>query len=202
MPINIPTSLSSIATDPIRNFKFIVNIPPPTGTPTNSWTFGGASIGFTSLSGLAITTESIPYRQGGYNTTVQNIPGQTSFTPVTMSRGVVLGTPQAWNWMRAMFSVIAGGGSLAASGDFRTNIDVLVLDHPTTTDKDGVQNGQTTNVKLRFRLYRCWINSLTYSEMNAGDNALMVEQMVLVHEGFDMKWSDNSPGSEAANFSI
>jgi phage tail-like protein len=196
MPVNILTSLSSIATDPIRNFKFQVNITAPSGTPTNNL----VSLGFTSCSGLAVTTESIPYRQGGYNTTVQNIPGQTQFTPVTLSRGVVLGTPQAWNWMRAMFSVIAGGGSLASSGDFRTNVDILVLDHPTTTDRDGITQGQTTAVKLRFRLYRAWINSLTYSELNAGDNALMVEQMVLVHEGFDMKWASKDPGSEAPVF--
>lgn len=198
MPVNIPDSKSSLKTDPIRNFKFIVSIAAPTGTAGNNL----VALGFTSLSGLAVTTESIPYRQGGYNTTVQNIPGQSSFTPVTLSRGVVIGTPQAWNWMRALFSVIAGGGTLSSGGDFRTSVDIAVLDHPTTTDKDGVANGQSTLVKLRFRLYNAWINSLTYSELNAGDNALMVEQMVLVHEGFDMKWADNTPGSEAGPFTI
>lgn len=200
MPAVILDSKSQIATDPIRNFKFQVNITTPPGIKTSTTLDPITKLGFTSLSGLAVTTESIPYRQGGYNTTVQNIPGQTSFTPVTLSRGVVLGTPQAWNWMRGMFSVIAGGGSLASGGDFRTTVEILVLDHPTTTDSDGVQNGQSTLVKLRVKLYNVWINSLTYSELNAGDNALMVEQMVLVHEGFDMNWADKTPKGEAAKF--
>lgn len=196
----VKTSLSTIATDPIRNFKFIVSIATPGLSPSASANF--ATIGFTSVSGLAVTTESIPYRQGGYNTTVQNIPGQTTFTPVTLSRGVVLGTPQAWNWMRGMFSVIAGGGTLATGGDFRTTVDIKVLDHPATTDTSPGDSAQTTSVKLRFRLYRAWITSLTYSELNAGDNALMVEQMVLVHEGFDMQWANNAPGADAPNIAV
>jgi hypothetical protein len=44
---------------------------------------------------------------------------------------------------------------------------------------------------MRFKVYNAWITSVAYSDLNAGDNALFVEQMVLVHEGFDVKWADD-----------
>ena len=74
--------LSTLATDPVRNFRFLVEFLPPSGTATPTWAFD-AKMGFTSVSGLTVATESIQYREGGYNTTVHQLPGQTSFSPVT-----------------------------------------------------------------------------------------------------------------------
>ncbi|WP_461098498.1 phage tail protein, partial [Staphylococcus aureus] len=60
--------------------------------------FDGASTtalgGFTSITGLAINTQSIPYREGGYNTTIHQIPGMTTFSPVTFQRGTITGNTQ------------------------------------------------------------------------------------------------------------
>jgi hypothetical protein len=41
---------------------------------------------------------------------------------------------------------------------------------------------------MRFKVYNCWPTSIAYSDLNAGDNALFVEQMTLVHEGFDVNF--------------
>jgi hypothetical protein len=38
-------------------------------------------------------------------------------------------------------------------------------------------------------VYNAWPTALAYSDLNAGDNSLLVEQMTLVHEGFDVSWS-------------
>ena len=35
-------------------------------------------------------------------------------------------------------------------------------------------------------MYNAWITSLAYSGLDAGGNTLMVEEMTLVHEGFDV----------------
>jgi hypothetical protein len=41
---------------------------------------------------------------------------------------------------------------------------------------------------MRFKVYNAWITSLAYSDLNAGDNAILVEQMSLTHEGFEVIW--------------
>lgn len=202
MPVNIQNNFSSLATDPLRNFKFHVNIQHQVrgnGTARKNL----VSLGFTSVSGLSMTTEAIPYRQGGYNTTVHQIPGQTTFSPVTLQRGVALGTDHSWHWMRQLFSVIAGNGNfdggVTPNKSFRCKVDINVLDHPITTDRNGATGGAATPIRMRFRLYNAWISALSYSDLNAGDNALLVEQMTIVHEGFNMLMSDARPGVDAPN---
>ena len=109
--------LSTLATDPVRNFRFLVEFLPPSGTETPTWSFD-AKMGFTSVSGLTVATEAIQYREGGYNTTVHQLPGQTSFSPVTFSRGVMLENSQNYKWMRRLFSVISSGATAGVGADF------------------------------------------------------------------------------------
>jgi phage tail-like protein len=194
----LQTNFSTLATDPLRNFKFLVKINfsvPHQHTSASNL----AVLGFTSVSGLSVTTESIPYRQGGYNTTVHQIPGQTTFTPITLQRGVLLGTSQPWNWMKMLFSVIAGNGTKTAGENFRApTVDIQVLQHPVTLDPNGASGGITTNVSMAFRVYNAWITALSYSDLNAGDNALLVEQMTLVHEGFDVSLAGSNKINQSA----
>jgi hypothetical protein len=187
----IKNSRSTLATDPVRNFRFLVTFQP---LETNNALTFDTTVGFTSVSGLAVTTDSIPYREGGYNTTVHQIPGQTSFTPLTLQRGVVLGTHQNWDWMKQMFATVqAGGSTLAASRNFRCDLEIAVLNHPVPSAGANVVTdaGATgeDEVAMRFKVYNAWPTTVAYSDLNAGDNALYVEQMTLVHEGFDLNWS-------------
>jgi len=80
--------LSTLATDPVRNFKFVVEFLPENAD--GKWGASFGKMGFVSLSGLSVTTESIAYREGGYNTNVHQIPGQSSFSPISLSKGVML----------------------------------------------------------------------------------------------------------------
>ena len=187
----IVNSRSTLATDPVRNFRFLVTFQP---LDTGNATLQNVSvpIGFTSVSGLAVTTDSIPYREGGYNTTVHQIPGQTSFTPLTLQRGVVLGSKQNWDWMKQMFATVqAGGSTLPTSRNFRCDLEIAVLNHPIPSAGANVATGVNTGeeeVAMRFKVYNAWPTTVAYSDLNAGDNALYVEQMTLVHEGFDLNW--------------
>lgn len=185
---------STLATDPIRNFRFLA-----TFTPHDEWagnTAGGstdagianATVGFTSISGLTISTESIPYREGGYNTSVHQVPGQTSFSPLTFQRGVSIGSIGHWNWMRQLYRAVQGTGDVSG---FRADIDIAVLQHPMANEASGnngvtPQNDSIDKVAMRFHVYNAWPTSIAFSDLNAGDNAIMVEQMTLVHEGFEM----------------
>ena len=182
---------STLITDPIRNFRFLVQFKPQGTNPTLD-ALKGVTLGFTSVSGLSVTTDSIPYREGGYNTTVHQIPGQTTFTPITLQRGVILNTNQNWDWMRNMFATVAGGGSTRSiAQNFRCNLEVQVLSHPIPSAGEEDNSSATDHVAMRFEVYNAWPTSVAYSDLNAGDNALFVEQMTLVHEGFDVNWAPN-----------
>lgn len=204
---------SSLITDPLRNFRFLVTFTPIAlqgGSAASAATSALSSIkfGFTSVSGMAVTTDSIPYREGGYNTTVHQIPGQTTFAPITLQRGVILNTFQNWEWMRNLFATVQGGGSTrGVNENFRCELDIQVLSHPipSAASPNSQQSGDVTakdHTAMRFRVYNAWPTSVAYSDLNAGDNALFVEQMTLVHEGFDVKWAPDltEAGSKATEF--
>lgn len=190
----------TLKTDPIRNFRFLVQFLP---NDTKNLKFD-ATLGFVSVSGLNVTTESIAYREGGYNTTVHQIPGMTTFSPVTMNRGVVLGSDQNVQWMRRLFAVATGSGNGRIGSDFRCNVDISVLGHPNATGGANATENATTPeglfTAMRFRLYNAWITNLAYSDLNAGDNNLLVESITLVHEGWDVRYSGDNYGATADTF--
>jgi phage tail-like protein len=178
MAVNLKPSLSSVATDPLRNFKFRVQIHHPGIT-------GFATMGFMAVSGLSITTEVIPYREGGMNTTTQKMPGQSDFSPLTLSRGWATGQGEMWRWMKQLFVVMQGTQSGKAGEEFRHNVDIKVLDHPTA--------GQSSaKVKSWFRVFNSWPTSVSFSDLDAGANAIIVNQMTLAHEGFDVAVAKNA----------
>jgi phage tail-like protein len=204
----ITNNRSSLLTDPLRNFRFLVAFTAQTGasTATKALAETTAVMGFTSVSGMAVTTDSIPYREGGYNTTVHQIPGQTTFAPITLQRGMMLGQRKNFDWMRDMFATVQGGaGSRGVAENFRCDLDIQVLSHP-IPGVGGEGAGDTTpakdHVAMRFKVYNCWPTSVAYSDLNAGDNALFVEQMTLVHEGFDVNFGTalTAEGSAPAEF--
>lgn len=202
---------STIATDPIRNFRFLVRFIPQTLSPIGGQNPGDGwadklsdiTFGFTSVTGMAVSTDTIPYREGGYNTTVHQIPGQSSFAPLSMSRGVVLGTRQNWDWMRELFVTVQGTAKRTVADNFRADVIIDVLSHPvaSTATGDIADGKQTDHVAMRFKVYNAWITSIAYSDLNAGDNAILVEQIQLVHEGFDISWgTDLTDGGSAPDF--
>ena len=188
---------SNLETDPIRNFRFLAVFTPHaefTGSAADG--LRASTVGFTSISGLTISTESIPYREGGYNTAVHQVPGQTSFSPLTFQRGVTLGSSSHWDWMGQLFRVLQGTGDVTG---FRADIDIAVLQHPMALESAANLGITLTEgddkVAMRFHVFNAWITSLAFSDLNAGDNAIMVEQMTMVHEGFGMGWATSATTS-------
>lgn len=198
MPELLQDSHSSIVTDPLRNFKFIVNINKELYTKNGTSKGTLATLGFMNASGLNIETSVIAYREGGYNTTPQKMPGQSEFTPITFSRGVMIGSPQAYQWMREIFSVVQGGGllSLAQKRDFRATVDIKVLAHPHTNQRQGMSTPGTP-IKAWYKVYNAWPASIGFSDLDAGGNAVFMEQMVLQHEGWKVNFAPDPWGSDA-----
>lgn len=172
--IAVTDSRSSTATDPLRNFRFKITIPHRTAHYQDRF----VQFGFMTCSGLSMETAVVAYREGHFNTTPQKMPGQTDFPPLTLSRGSMPKTPAALHWMDEIFTAIAGTGYgiPSAARSFRSNIEIAVLAHPSTMVK--------VPVMLRFMVYNAWPSSLAYSDLDAGGNAVLMEQMVLQHEGW------------------
>jgi hypothetical protein len=99
--------------------------------------------------------------------------------------------------------------------NFRVDIDIQVLSHPNPKALAGsdaaltagatspnVSTGATAlegqHTSLRFKVYNAWISSLAYSNLDAGANTLMVEEMSLVHEGFDVIYGTGYASDQSA----
>jgi phage tail-like protein len=203
MPDSSINRFSTLATDPLRSFRFIAEFTDPAdggvfsnkiitssnaSKALNSLSTGFVG-GFSSISGLNITTQAIQYREGGYNTTVHQIPGMTTFTPITMQRGVLYGNDQAMTWMRGIFAAVAGDGIAAGASNakgYRVNIKIWVMDHP---------NSASDNIpRIGFDIRNAWITQLSYTDLNANDGAILFESMNIVHEGLSVFFTDNKYG--------
>jgi hypothetical protein len=190
--LNFIDTRKSIATDPLRAFKFRVKFKVGDNVSTvfdsGVTSFSG---GFNGITGLTYSVSSIAYREGGYNSTVHNVPGMTSFLPVTFTRGVLFGNDSAMTWMRGLFAASAGEGfnvNDSKSNGFRCNVTIQVMDHPN-------EGSATNSPRMNFYLHNAWISSLSYTDLNAGANELMMETMTLVHEGLSVGFVNSTGGA-------
>lgn len=173
------------AADPLRNFKFHVEVFHYNGAIRTSL----ADIGFTSVEGLNMSTEMIPYREGGWNTNPHKMPGMTDFSPVTMSSGVFYQKPGMWDAAKQMFAVQWGNGTIAFGEDYRFDMMIRVFDHPVTKAPYGASvNKDISGAVLAFRLNNAWVANVAFSGLNAMENAILVHQMTVHHEGMEVLW--------------
>jgi phage tail-like protein len=204
--------------DPLRNFRFQVGVQHP-GIQNFP------RLGFMAVSGLAVSNEIIPYREGGNNTTTRKMPGQSDFGPISLTRGLMaspitvgapaIGTNEAYRWLQQIFSVNSGGSigpgmdGNSTTQDFRVRITIDVMAHPVTQGNNaaGVDQGSHTGVptatgqnpspaiKARFIILNAWPMGLSYSDLEAGGNAVVIENLTLAHEGWLLVTaSNNLPG--------
>lgn len=184
-------------TDPIRNFKFRVSI--KAGGQLATLTTGLDNLGFAVVSGLTVNNEMVGYREGGMNTHPHKFIGQSDFAPVTFSRGIFANQTQLYKWQQFMHSWNqASGGSTTSDNNYRCDIVVKVYDHPNT---NGTYASPTTemngsaynpgNARWGFKLFDAFPGSYSASDLNAGDSGIMIQQMVLHHEGFVVAWNEN-----------
>ncbi|WP_084693081.1 phage tail protein [Actinomadura atramentaria] len=169
MPITQKASIAHIETDPLRNFRFRVKIHKA----------GFPEMGFMAVSGLNITTEVIPYREGGMNTTTQKMPGQADFAPITLSKGLAVGDSAMMEWTRELFTVLQGTGPGKPGAEFRARVQIDIIDHPVTVKQ--------APIKASFMVYNAWPTAVAFSDLDAGANAVLVQQMTLAHEGFEFR---------------
>lgn len=189
----------SVKSDPIRNFKFKVLIQPRPTSALNSFVGGQIQTGFSVVSGLTVQNEMIAYREGGMNTHPHKMIGQSDFGPVTFTKGVFADNDALYKWQTFMHSWAQGGAyqgqASAADNDYRCDIIIEIFDHPIADSKyeipneSGGQGNQANSRKMAYKLHNCWPASYSLGDLNAGDSSILIQQMVINHEGFQVNWS-------------
>jgi phage tail-like protein len=207
--MKIGNKFSSLASDPLRGFRFYAEFSSPSGGDvpfsSNLLTASEQSAasdnpvgfigGFTQIGGLQVNVQDIPYREGGMNVTTHHVPGMVTFPPVVFQRGVLFGNDQAITWVRGLIRVANGSGINGKVGSapkgFRVNVNIYAAEHPNTSD--------TLVPRIGWRLHNAYLTNLNYTDLSSVGNEIMFETMTLVHEGMSVFFTDrNGKGLSAA----
>jgi len=94
-----------------------------------------------------------------------------------------------------MFSVQWGRGTIGMGEEFRYDMAVRVLDHPVTDGPQSGSTGDTSGAVLAFAFYNCWTASIGFNNLSAMENAVLVHQMQVHHEGFDVFHGAHAAGN-------
>lgn len=148
--------------DPARNFKFAVNIE----------NFGSA--GFQKVSGLKDTSEVIEYREGTDPITPRKLMGQIKFENITLEKG--LSNSQDFvNWRKDVVQILSSG-NLAPDG---------VPDDVVRRDMEIVLADMHGQFQWVWDVYAAWPTEQETNEMNASANEVLIEKLVIAHEGYE-----------------
>jgi len=146
--------------DPYQRFKFRVK-----------WD-GKYIPGITYISGLNRETEVIQHRSAGDSNNIRRIPGKTVYEPVVIKRGRTHDL-EFERWANKVFSYGNGAGSEVSLKDYRKDIIIELCN----------EAGQTV---MAFKIFRCWPSRYSaLDELDALNNTIAVETLVLEHEGWE-----------------
>lgn len=146
--------------DPYKNFKFRVK-----------WD-GRYVAGVSRVGALRRSTEVISYRDGGDPSSERKSPGQTTYDPITLERGVTHDL-EFEQWANKAWTLGAGLGAESSLKDFRKDVIIEVYN----------EAGQ---VVLAYRVYRCWVSEYTaLPDLDAGAGAIAIQSIRLEHEGWE-----------------
>jgi phage tail-like protein len=160
--------------DPYKNFKFRVK-----------WD-GKYVAGVSKVSGLSRTTEVVKYRSGGDPSVIRLSPGQTSYEPITLERGVThdINFEQWANKVRDYPNSIKGDANsnqIVSLKDFRKDIIIELYN----------EAGQKV---ISYNVYRCWVSEYNaMPELDALGNAVAIQSIKLENEGWDRDTSVKEP---------
>ena len=146
--------------DPYKQFKFRVK-----------WD-GKTVAGISRISGLHRNTEVILMREGAEPSTVRKLPGQTTYEPILLERGLTHDT-EFERWANKVWNLNSGSGTEVSLKDFRKDIIIDLFN----------EAGQKV---LSYKVYRCWPSKYSaVNELDANNTEVAIESLVLEHEGWE-----------------
>jgi len=130
--------------------------------------WGGTRIGFTEISGLDFETEVIEYREGSYKTyNKTRQPGLTRYSDITLKRGTFLGDFEFFELWRKTMMFQEG------KEKFRRDVVIKLLDEEHTPI-------------ISWSVLNAWPRKVQYADLKADANEIIIETMILVHEGLSI----------------
>lgn len=139
--------LQSNRTDPYRAYNFKLEIQ------------GVAEGHFTECTGMGVKVHAIPYRQGGVNQVVHQLPGPVEYGHVTLRYGLT-DSAELWAWF-----MTAVDGNVE-----RRNVSIVMLGN------DGVEE------VLRWDLINAWPSEWRGAPLDAMNREVAIENLTLVFE--------------------
>jgi phage tail-like protein len=123
--------------------------------------WGGASIGFTEVSGLDVQTDPIEYRDGSSPEYIKTkMPGMQKFSNITMKRGTFKGDNDFYAWWN----------TVALNTIERRNVTISLLN----------ENHEPVVV---WKIKNAWPIKVQSTDLKADGNEVAIESIELVHEG-------------------
>jgi phage tail-like protein len=154
--------------DPYKNFKFRVK-----------WD-GKYVAGVSKIGALSRSTEVVDHREGGDPSTVRRSPGQTTFEPITLERGVTHDT-EFEKWANKVWNLQSGLGAEVSLKDFRKDIIIELYN----------EAGQ---LAIAYKVYRCWVSEYqAVPELDASANAVAIQTLTLQNEGWERDYEVTEP---------
>jgi phage tail-like protein len=147
--------------DPYKTFKFRV-----------MWD-GKYVAGVSKVSGLTRTTEVVKHREGGSTSESHLSPGQTSYTAITLERGVTH-DEEFEKWANKVWAYGNADGKEVSLKDFRKDIVIELYD----------EAGQKV---IAYKVFRCWVSEYTALpdlDANSG-NTVAIQKIKLENEGWE-----------------
>lgn len=125
----------------------------------------GLTIGwFTGCSGLSLEFDAVTFKEGNGSTIVERKrPGKPKYSEVTLKRGFTA-DKTLYEWF-----------------------DTVVKSSDKTPYKTGsiVVYDRTQKEVARWNLEQCWPSKLSASDLSAGSDEVMVEELTIQHEFLD-----------------
>jgi phage tail-like protein len=107
-------------------------------------------------------------------------PGQTTYTPITLERGVTHDV-EFERWANKVWNYGAGLGAEVALKDFRKDIIIEVYN----------EAGQLV---LAYKVYGCWVSEYTaLPDLDASASAVAIQSIQLQHDGWERDTAVREP---------
>ena len=166
LPTNLRATGGPRIMDPLLGFKFVV-----------LWD-GQAVAGVRKVGALKRTTEKVGYG----NDPSPVIPGQTTYEPVTLERGLIVDvTFEQWANKVWFYERSGALGSQVSLADLRKEITIQL-------------RNQAGQVMKQYRLFNCWPSAYdAVSELDATGNEVAFESLTLETEGWQRDDSFTAP---------
>lgn len=123
--------------------------------------WGGASIGFTEVSGLDVQTDPIEYRDGASpEYTKTKMPGMQKYSNITLKRGTFQGDNDFFVWWN----------TVALNTIERRNVTISLLN-------------ESHEPVVVWKVKNAWPIKVQSTDLKADGNEVAIETIELAHEG-------------------